>query len=237
MPWKLFRDTTLHRQYGVQEQVRMFDTHTKTNFLGNRAPDIAICTLMINNPNAIKALLELKHPKVSITGEMLGQAYDYLLRLADAQPNRKTFTILVSNIQNNDFITIVRDDGNDFTVSHYGLVKFPHALAHLGSVLEDPAQQPDNPSFTRSLGTVDNLVAEVEFSKASFNHALEMPTLIPANIPILLPSSVAVKRCRVNRPLLQSEIEILQRIESTQALSKLVFHSSDFDEFGYVQCS
>ena len=158
-----------------------------SQFLGNRAPDMAFCSPMINNPNAIyaKALVEFRHPDTPIFGEALGQAYHYLLRLADAQLNRSTFTILVSNIHNNESITIVRDYGG-FTVSHHGSVGFPEALAHLHIVLENPVQQLDNPSFTHSVGAVinvlgvtfSNLVAEFEFSEASLNRAVEAPSLV-----------------------------------------------------------
>ena len=129
---KLFNDTAFIRQHRMHVKMSVFDTHD-TRFLGNHAPDIAICPPMINNANVIsaKALVELKPPGAPITLEARGQAYDYLLRLAGAQPNRNTFTILVSNIVDDEFNTIVRDADGDFTVSHHGLVQFVVALVYL----------------------------------------------------------------------------------------------------------
>lgn len=245
---------------------KVFDTHNRY-YLEGQAPDITITVQDVADVDSasVVAIIELKHKSKNGTpmaSESFGQLYDYLRKLARAQPNRRKIVGLLSDLTHNHII--IHDSPNHQTVNilHFATVAFAKALRFLKyCILHDSVTLPSIPSFSADLHILQMRLGNPVFSVVG---VFSIPPKFPSTHRWLTPeplspgdmmvvkrtSNVPPRRPRASliqaltavrtpqrldtRPV-AAEIKILQAIREAGGcdhLPKLIYHSNDMHEFG-----
>lgn len=146
---------------------KVFDT-TKKKYLEGCAPDFSITVQDIAQVDSasVIAIIELKtQGEDPLTSESYGQVYDYLLKLAHAQPNRRKFVALLSNLKENRIITYQRLQDSTPRTVHHRSVSFAKALIYLKHcILSEHAVLTSIPTFPADLGVMERRLGDPFFS-------------------------------------------------------------------------
>lgn len=245
---------------------KVFDTHNR-HYLEGQAPDITITVQDVADVDSasVVAIIELKHKSKNpntMASESFGQVYDYLRKLARAQPNRRKIVGLLSDLTHNHIVIHESPNHQTVNILHFATVGFAKALRFLKHcILHDAVTLPSIPSFSADLHILQMRLGNPVFSVVG---VFAIPPNFPSTqrwlTPDLLPvgeqmvvkrtSNVPPRRPRASliqaftavrtpqqletRPV-AAEIKILQAIRSAGGnphLPKLMFHSLDMHEFG-----
>lgn len=245
---------------------KVFDTHNRY-YLEGQAPDISIAVQDVADVDSasVVAIIELKHKsknQTAMASESFGQVYDYLRKLARAQPNRRKIVGLLSDLTHNHIV--IHESPNHYTVNilHFATVGFAKALRFLKyCILHDSDALPSIPSFSADLHILQMRLGNPVFSVVG---VFSIPANFPSTNRWLSPeplsagdkmvvkrtSNVPPRRPRASliqafasvrspqqleiRPV-AAEIKILQAIRKAggcEYLPKLIYHSTDMHEFG-----
>lgn len=105
---KLVTEQLTVRRTKTHPGTKVFDTHNRY-YLEGQAPDITITVQDVADVDSasVVAIIELKHKSKNPTpmaSESFGQMYDYLRKLARAQPNRRKIVGLLSDLTHNHIV-------------------------------------------------------------------------------------------------------------------------------------
>ncbi len=214
------------------------DTH-RNPYLDSRAPDITISRAGAPtiHPIYIHTLVELKRPEGQIDHSTLGQGLDQLYRLAKHQPWRHSFTMLVTNLTKNHFLQIRRARSGSMQFTEFVPVGFETAIDYLGQVLFNRDEQPELPSFSTELGTVERVLGSTKHSIVAEFEIQAIPHVALRKMPQEGRLTIAVK-CSRNPGCLSTiaeEIELLRQLNETgghQNVAKIVYFHPMKQEFG-----
>ncbi|KAA8900062.1 hypothetical protein FN846DRAFT_892254 [Sphaerosporella brunnea] len=150
----------------LAEGIRVFNRHG-LECLKKRAPFITICSPGINSAHAtfVRTIVEMKSHSVRITNDMQVQGVDYIERMAQAQPERRKFSVMIMNITENVLITLEIINGERIGM-HYGPMDFYKAPEVLKYILADEDQQTKAFKFLNSLGNVERPLNTTKMSRA-----------------------------------------------------------------------
>lgn len=240
----------------------VFDTHS-IGVINGLKPDIAIVTADCSHPVAqrVIAIVELKNE--SLDNDSFGQLYSYLKGIEQAQPHRRIIIGLLSNLTENQFLTLESVPGQRPRCIRYNPVTLEVALSYLqryviSSSLYHPPISPfspdlgprgepmGNPAFS-TLAAFDILptFSQPEFRKGRWvDESVKLPTghaqiVVKRTTPPLYGMSFLSRAARSVR----NEITILRDLQGKprdeglpgwKHLPKLFYHTDDFQEFGML---
>ncbi|KAA8906867.1 hypothetical protein FN846DRAFT_890009 [Sphaerosporella brunnea] len=215
--------------------VAIEDTHGN-RYLNDRAPDITFFLKDVRQvvSDYVMTLMEVKRTTERLAARHMGQALDQLHRVADAQPYRKHFTMLVTNIKHNRFIHLQRHE-NELLLYVFADVNFETALEYLKEIVADGRETPAKPPFSSELGLLQRLLGNTANSIVGEFSVDGCPVgMVPVN-DYAAKRSVAVKHASSPKPCpLKTEIDILLTIKNHGGhpnLPNLAFYSSTYTAF------
>ncbi|KAA8914156.1 hypothetical protein FN846DRAFT_886140 [Sphaerosporella brunnea] len=222
----------------LAKDIRVFDTHA-SDYLMKRAPDITICSPGINSAHAafVRTHVEMKPYSMRITNDILGQGVDYIERMAQAQPERRKFSVMIMNITENVLITLEIINGERIGML-YGPMDFDKALEVLKYILADEDQQTKPFNFSDSLGNAERPLKTTKMSRVGAFKLKDVPEDLICVKSLGSATSIAVKRSRRDDLAMKSEIEMLLNISDAKirGLPQIIFYSPDYMEFGVTPC-
>ncbi|KAA8894079.1 hypothetical protein FN846DRAFT_913285 [Sphaerosporella brunnea] len=222
----------------------VFDTHNN-DYLNKKKPDLTVSLPVIKSPHAayVRTLVDMKARNVKLDNDGRGHVLGYLYNVAKVQTSRTRFTGLLSNIDENIFIVVVRSDTGRFRAWCHAPVSFEQAMAHIKDIANDPLETPFNPKFSWELGNIRQHLGTTPQSVVA-EFALPSPDAVRsqkwkwANAVTGEPSgTVCVKRVSKAANDFAKEIKMLQKIAEQgghERLPQLVFHQSDNREYGML---
>lgn len=191
---KLVSEQLTVRRTKTHPGTKVFDTHNRY-FLEGQAPDITITVQDVADVDSasVVAIIELKHKSKNQTpmaSESFGQVYDYLRKLARAQPNRRKIVGLLSDLTHNHIV--IHESPNHYTVNilHFATVGFAKALRFLKyCILHDSVTLPSIPSFSADLHILQMRLGNPVFSVVG---VFSIPPNFPSTNRWLTPEPLAV---------------------------------------------
>lgn len=242
---------------------QVIDTHNIQVIQGLK-PDLSIVGAARPRATAtgIVAAVELKAG--SLTRDSFGQLYCYLKGIQQAQPSRRIVIGLLSNLSENQFLTLERSPGNRTRCLRYQSVTLDVALTFLRDVVVlSPLYHPPTSLFSSDLGRLVMLMGNPTFSTVGefripscitgpkFRHhrwvdpnfqirSGEVCMVVKRTTPGVYSMSFASRAPRSVR----NEIQILRRIldhkdddddlPGAGHLPRILFHGNSFNEFGIL---
>lgn len=261
---KFVSDYLKFRRTKAHPGTQVFDTHNRY-YLDGQAPDISITVQDVAEADSasVVAIIELKHKSRTPLGDdSFGQVYDYLRKLARAQPNRRKIVGLLTNLTFNHIIIHESPNHQTVNILHFATVSFAKALRFLKHcILHDSIALPSIPSFSSDLYVMEKRLGNPVFSVVGVfsiprslsgtKRWLTSSTLhIGDKMVVKRTSNVPPRRARASliqslsavrtpKPLetrpVAAEIGILHEIRKAGGhdnLPVLIFHSNDMNEFG-----
>lgn len=242
---------------------QVIDTHAIQVIQGLK-PDMSIvgATRTLATASGIIAAVELKVG--SLTSDSFGQLYTYLKGIQHAQPSRRIVIGLLSNLSENQFLTLERSPGYRTRCLRYQSVRLEVALTFLRDVvILSPLYHPPTSLFSPDLdqlvklmgnpifSTVGQFRIPASISRPKFRERRWVdPNFKPRSGGILMvvkrttPGVYAMSfKSRAPRSV-KNEINILRRILEHKAdeddmpaggrLPRILFNANNFQEFGIL---
>lgn len=242
---------------------KVIDTHTMQVIQGLK-PDLSIVGAARPRPTAAGIIAAVELKVGPLTRDSFGQLYNYLKGIQHAQPSRRIIIGLLSNLSENQFLTLERSPGNRTRCLRYQSVPLAVALTFLRDVVVlSPLYHPPTSLFSSDLGRLGVLMGNPTFSTVGEFRIPEYITrpkfrenrwvdpnfetrsgdvcmIVKRTTPGVYSMSFASRAPRSVR----NEITILRRILEQKdddddlpaggRLPRILFHSNNFNEFGIL---
>lgn len=242
---------------------QVIDTHNIQVIQGLK-PDLSIVGAARPRATATGIIAAVELKVGSLTRDSFGQLYCYLKGIQQAQPSRRIVIGLLSNLAENQFLTLERSPGNRTRCLRYQSVTLDVALTFLRDVVVmSPLYHPPTSLFSSDLGRLVMLMGNPTFSTVG---EFRIPSCITApkfrqhrwvdpNFKMRSGEvCMVVKRTtpgvysmsfesRAPRSV-RNEIKILRRIldhknedddlPGAGHLPRILFHGNAFNEFGIL---
>lgn len=242
---------------------QVIDTHSMQVIEGLK-PDISIigAARPRATANGIIAAVELKVG--SLTRDSFGQLYCYLRGIQRAQPSRRIIIGLLSNLAENQFLTLERSPGHSTRCLRYQSVSLDVALTFLRDVVVmSPLYHPPTSLFSTDIGRLVKLMGNPTFSTVGEfrippsiigpkfrEHRWVDPnfTMRPGDVRMVVkrttPGVYSMSFASRAPRLVRNEITILRQILDHKddkddlpgggRLPRILFHGNNFNEFGIL---
>lgn len=242
---------------------QVIDTHNIQVIQGLK-PDLSLVGAARPGATATGIIAAVELKVGALTKDSFGQLYCYLKGIQQAQPTRAIVIGLLSNLVDNQFITLERTPGHRTRCLRYQSVTLAVALTFLRDVVVmSPLYHPPTSLFSPDLGRVVMLMGNPTFSTVGeflIPTSITMPKFrkhrwVDPNFKVRSGDlCMVVKRTtpgvyamsfesRAPRSV-RNEIEILRRILEHKAddddlpgagrLPRILFHGNAFNEFGIL---
>lgn len=240
----------------------VFDTHSIEVIYGMK-PDMTIVTGDCSHPVAQSVIATIELKKGNLDNDSFGQLYGYLKGIKQAQPHRRIIIGLLSNLDQNQFLTLESVPGQRTRCIRYNSVTLNVALTYLQTyVIPSSLYHPPISLFSPDLGprgtpmgnpafsTVAAFDILPTFSETAFmegrwvDQSVELPNgyaqiVVKRTTPPIFGMSFISRAPRS----VMNEIEILLDIKGKprnealpgwKHLPQLFYHTNDFQEFGML---